>query len=110
MIQLLRKLKLGPRLALLVALFIASFIVFGLGSLLALNELKVNGPVYGHIIQGKDLAGDAEPPPVYILESYLTALQLARADNENDVAKLLAHLKSLKSDFDTRSDFWSHAC
>ncbi|MBV8665816.1 MAG: HAMP domain-containing protein [Burkholderiaceae bacterium] len=107
--EVLRKLKLAQRFALLVGVFVLGFIIYGIGSIRTLSELKVNGPVYEHIVQGKDLAGDAEPPPVYILESYLTTLQLARAENDADVGKLVEHLKSLKSDFDTRSDYWTKA-
>jgi hypothetical protein len=36
---------------------------------------KVNGPIYRQIIQGKDLIADILPPPEYIIESYLVALQ-----------------------------------
>ncbi len=93
----LRKLKLAQRFALLVGVFVVGFILTEFGSFRTLNELKVNGPVYEHIVQGKDLAGDAEPPPVYILESYLVVtLQLARAGAMPSRAKLIEHLKSLK--------------
>jgi len=105
----LRTLKLSRRLTVLVAIFALGFVVFSAFSLKTLAQFKVNGPVYAQIVQGKDLAGDAEPPPVYILESYLVALQLARPASDADQAKLIDHFKSLKNDYDTRHDYWSKA-
>jgi len=65
----LRNLKLSERLALLIALFSLGFIFYGAWSFKTLNERKVSGPVYQHIVQGKDLVADVLPPPEYILES-----------------------------------------
>ena len=42
-----------------------------------INEVKVNGPLYRQIVEGKDLIADILPPPEYIIESYLTAYELA---------------------------------
>jgi methyl-accepting chemotaxis protein len=103
------RLKVAHRFALLIGLFAVGFLIFGVLSVKFLNDLKVNGPLYQHIVAGKDLAGDAEPPPIYILESYLVALQLAHVENDTDQAKLIEHIKSLKSDYDTRHDYWSKA-
>ena len=49
----------------------AAFVVMvGLGWA-ALRELKVGGPVYERIVQGKDLIADVAPPPVYLVQAYL---------------------------------------
>ncbi|MDX2202655.1 MAG: HAMP domain-containing methyl-accepting chemotaxis protein [Hyphomicrobiaceae bacterium] len=37
----------------------------------ALRELKVNGPLYKKVVQGKDLVADILPPPAYIIEAFL---------------------------------------
>jgi methyl-accepting chemotaxis protein len=37
----------------------------------ALRELKIGGPVYERIMQGKDLLADVAPPPVYLVQAYL---------------------------------------
>ncbi|QYG08485.1 hypothetical protein [Janthinobacterium sp. PAMC25594] len=87
--QLLRQVKLSRRLALLVAIFSLGLIVYGGWSLRVLHELKVNGPVYQRIVQGKDLVADVLPPPEYILESYLVERRQA-----------------LKAEYDTRHQFW----
>ena len=105
----LRKLKLSHRFVLLIGLFVLGFLIYGFWSIKTLNELKVNGPLYQRIVNAKDLAADAMPPPVFILESYLVALQLTRVQSDADQSKLIARFKTLKNDYDTRHDFWSKA-
>ena len=105
----LRTLKLSKRLAVLIALFSAGFIIYGVWSFKVLNELKVTGPVYQKIVAGKDLIGDVLPPPEYILESYLVSFQLFSSTEKAEQDKLIEHFKSLKSDYDTRHDYWSKA-
>ncbi|HEV2608724.1 MAG TPA: methyl-accepting chemotaxis protein [Noviherbaspirillum sp.] len=73
---------------------------------MTLNNLKVNGPVYQRIVQGKDLIADVLPPPEYIIESYLVTLQLAASDDKAEQDALAARLKTLKADYDTRHEFW----
>ncbi|MDH6157454.1 methyl-accepting chemotaxis protein [Janthinobacterium sp. CG_23.4] len=104
--QLLRQLKLSHRLALLVAIFSLGLIVYGGLSLRVLGELKVNGPVYQRIVQGKDLVADVLPPPEYILESYLVAFQLMASEDRAAQDKLVERLKVLKGEYDTRHQFW----
>jgi methyl-accepting chemotaxis protein len=104
---LLRTLKLSYRLAVLIAIFSAGLVVFGLWSFNTLNELKVNGPVYRKIVQNKDLIADVLPPPEYILESYLVSFQLITTEDRAEQDKLIERFKVLKSDYDMRHDFWS---
>lgn len=56
------------RLLLLVGVFVAGLAIYGLWSFRTLHTLKVNGPVYQHIAQGKDLVADILPPPNYIID------------------------------------------
>jgi len=107
--HMLRTLKLSHRLAVLIAIFSAGFIIYGIWSFKTLNELKVSGPVYEKIVAGKDLIGDVLPPPEYILESYLVSFQLLSSTDKAEQDKLIDHFKSLKSDYDTRHDYWSKA-
>ncbi|RFC33844.1 MAG: methyl-accepting chemotaxis protein [Candidatus Nitrotoga sp. SPKER] len=103
--QILKNMKLSYRFSLIVLSVIVGFFIYGLWSLKTLNELKVNGPIYHHIVQGKDLVADILPPPVYIIESYLVSLQLEVSD-KNDQPPLIARLKTLKNEYDTRHEFW----
>ena len=60
---------LSHRFAVLITVFALGFAAFGWWSFRTLAELKVNGPVYHKIVQGKDLIADILPPPAYIIES-----------------------------------------
>ncbi len=105
--NLLRQLKLSARMTVLIAIFTLGFAVCGAWSFKTLNNLKVNGPVYERIVQGKDLVADILPPPEYIIESYLVALQLSAAGADaGRQQQLVARLGSLKSEFDARHVFW----
>jgi methyl-accepting chemotaxis protein len=104
-----RRLKLSHRFIILIGIFAVGFTVYGASSLRTLNELKVNGPLYQAIVQNKDLVADVLPPPEYIIESYLVSLQLARAANAAEQTALIERFKTLKSDYDTRHDYWLKA-
>jgi methyl-accepting chemotaxis protein len=99
------RLKLSHRFALLIAFGASGFALYGIWSFKTLNELKINSPLYQHIVQGKDLVADILPPPEYIIESYLVSLQLLEA-GKGEQAQLAERLKTLKSDYDARHEFW----
>jgi methyl-accepting chemotaxis protein len=103
----LRALNLPRRLAILIAIFSFGFITFGVFAFQTLNELKVNGPLYHQIVQGKDLIADVLPPPEYILESYLVSFQLMATDNPAQQKELIARLETLKNEHESRHAFWS---
>jgi methyl-accepting chemotaxis protein len=99
------KLSLGHQFVALLAVFFVSFAIYGAWSFKTLNELKVNGAIYHRIVQSKDLIADILPPPNYIIESYLVALQMMRAAPAEQ-KPLIAYLKKLKGDYDARHAFW----
>ena len=101
-----RNLKLSHRFAFLISVFVLGFGLYCAWSFKTLNDLKVNGPVYQRIVQGKDLIADILPPPEYIIESYQVSLQLAAATDKGEQDALSARLKTLKDDYDTRHEFW----
>ena len=82
--------KVSHRLAILTVGFVLCFVVYGALSFKTLNELKVNGQLYQRIIQGKDLIADVLPPPEYIIESYLLALQLTTTTEKSQQDQLIA--------------------
>jgi methyl-accepting chemotaxis protein len=101
----LANMKLAHLFAALLAILVAGFALYGAWSFKVLGELKVNGPLYQRIVQGKDLIADILPPPEYIIESYLVSLQAAGAAPAERKA-LIDNLKALKADYDTRHAFW----
>ncbi|MCE5181868.1 MAG: methyl-accepting chemotaxis protein [Betaproteobacteria bacterium] len=104
--ELFQNLKLSQRFAALIAIFTLGFVVFGVWSFMTLNELKVNGPHYLRIVQGKDLIADILPPPEYILESYLVSMQMLDVADKPEQDKLIERFKALKTDYDARHEFW----
>ncbi|HZV65770.1 MAG TPA: methyl-accepting chemotaxis protein [Telluria sp.] len=104
-----RHLKLSHRFIILIGIFAVGFTAYGASSLRTLSELKVNGPLYQAIVQNKDLVADVLPPPEYIIESYLVSLQLASAANATEQSALIERFKTLKSDYDTRHEYWLKA-
>src|SRR5471032_2539025 len=101
------RLKLFHRFAALIGVITLGFIVYGGWSFKTLNELKINGPLYQRIVQGKDLVADILPPPEYIIESYLVSFQLLASDDKAAQDKLIARFKALKTDYDKRHAFWA---
>lgn len=101
-------LKISHRFVLLLILLVVSFSIYGILSFKTLNHLKVNGPVYQRIVEGKDLIGDILPPPEYIIESYLTSLQLAEVSSD-ERKQLIEKLTTLKKEYDERHEFWGKA-
>ncbi len=97
--------KLSHRFLSLLGVLIICFSAYGAWSFKVLGDLKVNGPVYQRIIQGKDLIADILPPPEYIIESYLVSLQ-AMAASTTERQPFIANLRSLKNDYDARHDYW----
>ena len=100
------KMKLSHRFGALLAVVLVCFAIYGAWSFKVLNHLKVNGPVYQEIVQGKDLIADILPPPEYIIESYLVSLQALTAAPAERKA-LVDNLKVLKGEYDTRHEFWT---
>ena len=47
-------------------------------ALRTIDSIKIRGPLYLDIVSYKDLLADILPPPAYLIESYLTSLELTR--------------------------------
>ncbi|WP_052808166.1 methyl-accepting chemotaxis protein [Methyloterricola oryzae] len=101
-----RQFRVGFHFSLLIAIFLAGFAIYGYLSMGALRELQVNGPVYQRVVQGKDLIADILPPPEYIIESYLVALQIERAASAEERQALVERLKHLQTEYQERHRYW----
>ncbi len=106
----LRKLSIRVQLYLMVAFVSGAFLCFGLWSRSTLSIAKVNGPYYDKIVLGKDLVADILPPPEYIIESYLTVLEMTDEVQDGANAKTLTPFveksRLLRKEYDERHDFW----
>jgi|GEM_PF-5256442 len=88
----------------LLLVFLLSFAGYGSWSLHTLSQLKVNGPLYHQVVLSKDLIADILPPPNYIIESYLTVLEMTLP--EADLAVLQTKLTRLRQEYQQRRQFW----
>jgi len=85
---------------------VAAFSVQAVSSFRTLMRLRINGPVYARIMDGKDLLAGAAPPPGYIVESYLTAHQLADAEDPETVRALIESFAKLRAAYGSEVEQW----
>jgi methyl-accepting chemotaxis protein len=100
-------LSVSRKLGLLAVLAIAAVAIPQLVSHRTLNEVKVTGDAYHKIIDGKDLLADVLPPPLFIIESYLTAHELADETDPTKIDRLEAKVKQLHAEFEARNKYWA---
>jgi methyl-accepting chemotaxis protein len=108
----LKNFRVRTRLLSQVGVFLFGIVCFGILSLATIQKVKVNGPIYKQIVQGKDLIADILPPPEYIIELNLVDRQLlsemeAGADRAA-LDRLISKGQSLIADFEKRHDFWKN--
>ncbi len=101
-----KNLNLKKKLTMVVWVFTLAFLAFAAVAFRTLDELKVRGPFYDEIVQGKDLVADVLPPPAYIIESYLTVLQISNPQNRAQRRDLEKKLEALRTDYNTRQGVW----
>ncbi|TAN68899.1 MAG: methyl-accepting chemotaxis protein [Methylobacter sp.] len=94
------------RFTIIVSTLVIGFSLFGLATFKVINTVNVNGPIYQSIVQGKDIIADVLPPPEYIIESYLVALQLTQAASPDEINALAARFQTLKAEYESRHNFW----
>jgi methyl-accepting chemotaxis protein len=104
-----KNLRVRSKLYCLVAVFALGFVGFGAFSYQTLETVKVGGPYYAHIVQGKDLIADVLPPPEYLIESYLVVLQMLDETDHAALAALVQRSRALRTDYDTRHEYWEKA-
>ena len=101
-----KNIKVKNKLLLLVAAFGVGFAGFGFWAYNTMTAVKINGAQYQQIIQGKDLIADILPPPEYIIEAYLVALQMADEPDRSKLAQAVERSKQLRKDFEERRSYW----
>jgi len=105
--KMLNNMSLRMKFVVLLVAVIGGFSAFAWNTWRTIDEVKVRGPIYNEIVMGKDLTADILPPPNYIIESYLMALQLSltpptdpRHEQYED------RIDVLRKEFNTRLDYW----
>jgi methyl-accepting chemotaxis protein len=101
-----KKVTVQMKLAFIGLATLAVFAVYASLSFHTLAALKVNGDMYKKIVQGKDLIADILPPPEYIVESYLTTLQMLGNNDVKELDTLIKKNDALYKDYMDRHKFW----
>jgi methyl-accepting chemotaxis protein WspA len=99
-------LRLSAKLTFLGFVFLTAFLAFAWRTHATIEELKVNGPIYDEVIEGKDIIADVLPPPEYIVESYLLVLQLLDETDATRRDRLVARSAQTRAEYDDRHAYW----
>jgi methyl-accepting chemotaxis protein len=96
------RLIVGASVLILVCVALAAAVI-----LRGVNEIAVHGPVYTKIKNASDLTADILPPPLYVIETYLTLYQLRAAQDADEIRTLETHLQQLRKDMHEREGYWA---
>ena len=103
-------LKIRTKLLILVCVPLVGLGAFGIVSQQTLSRVQVGGPVYGKVVSKKDLIADILPPPLYIIESYLTVLRMqAERSDPARVQALSDRMVTLQEEYAARHEHWRTA-
>ncbi|WP_305076180.1 methyl-accepting chemotaxis protein [Methylophilus sp. 14] len=69
------------------------------------RELAIQGAHYQQIVNHKDLIADVLPPPEYLIESWLTVLEMVSL-NHQSLQALVDKGNTLKKSFEDRRHYW----
>ena len=101
-----KNVSLGTKLLILPVVFAVGFIVNAMRSDSTVREVSVLGPHYQQTVKSMVLTADVMPPPLYLVETYLTAYQLVDATDPGRRAQLIGKLQQLHQEFDEREKYW----
>ncbi|MFD1744937.1 methyl-accepting chemotaxis protein [Rhizobium helianthi] len=88
------------------AVIVTLGLVLGIGLQTATFEkLRVKGPVYDQIVDGKDLVADILPPPLFIVEAYMLANEASIEPSL--MPSNLQRIAALADAYGQRRTFWS---
>jgi hypothetical protein len=105
----LHNLSIRAKLFLVIGLLLRGFGLLGRIAASTLNRTKVGGPLYEEVVLGKDLLADVLPPPLFIIEAYLTVHEI---EDERDPARIQTGADSLRkliAGFKERLAHWEAA-
>lgn len=102
----LRRLPIRTKLLLMVGVPVLVLVAATAIGLRTFQETRVGGPRYDDVISAKDLVADVLPPPEYIIEAYLSVVQLASNPSVTGSAKSIDDLARLEREYLNRHTYW----
>ncbi len=88
------------------AVLMAGVIGFAVFAWTSLDAVRVGGKAFDAISNGKDLLADILPPPLFPIEAYVIAGQLA--GKEHPDMRRLDRIRALRKNFDERAAYWAN--
>ncbi|WP_337270528.1 methyl-accepting chemotaxis protein [Oryzifoliimicrobium ureilyticus] len=73
----------------------------------ALGELKIGGPAFNSIANGKDVVADILPPPLYVVEAYMLANESTVRPDRTEINR--QKIEELRKSFAERKAYWKTA-
>jgi methyl-accepting chemotaxis protein len=104
--KLLGNLRIRTKLSILLVAALGGLGVFAIVAFSTLGRVKINGEMYHAIISKKDLLADILPPPNYIIESYLVAMEMTYEQDDSRLEALIATSTRLTEEYRAREDHW----
>jgi len=101
-----KHIRIKHKIAILISISVIGMTVFGVFSYRTIEKIKIKGKLYSEIILGKDLIADILPPPEYIIESYLVAMEMIHIEDESTLNKKIFYFKKLEQEYYNRHKFW----
>ncbi len=86
-------------------------LIFTVLALYVINQVRIDGPIYGVIKANDDLRADILPPPLYVVNAYAAANEAFVAELELDTTTRdakIAEVHALEKDFKARAEFWKN--
>ena len=83
------------------------FLISVVAALATLNQLRIGSQAYDGIIAAKDIQADILPPPLYIVETHLLTLTLARDPEALEASAIRERLTVLEKEFTDRQAVWA---
>jgi len=96
--------KLSSAFAILAGVFALFLAIAGGVVWNSIETLRIGGANYDGIIDNNDAIADVLPPPIYVIEAYMTAH--VAEDVPGNLAANKATLARLKSEYDQRMTYW----
>ena len=97
MIALVKRTTISRKLQLLGMLFVVGYVGLGACAYSLVSAVKINGPLYKTIADGKDLVAEVMPPPESLIESYLVVLQMVDETDASALSALAEQSKKLRA-------------
>lgn len=94
------------KLLLLVSILISGLIIYGLIFNKIMERLKIHGPYYDKIIEGRDIATDIVPPRLFIVQPFLLSFQELLETDSQKFEKLIALSENYYIEFEILSKKW----